>query len=184
MLRKCICSKWLLPLVIAGFSFFSCKNNDLKEVQNLTGNKAAPAEISTNVNVIYSDSAHVKAQLNAPEMLRYVDNPRFVLDKGLNVQFYDTSLRVTSTLRANYGVRYVDKGLTELRGNVHVVNLKGDTLDTEELYWNEGTSKVYSNKFVKVKTKAEIILAEGFESDVTFSKYTFYKIKGIVSVKD
>jgi LPS export ABC transporter protein LptC len=163
----------------------SCRDNDLKEIEILVGNKTAPAETSTGVEIIYSDSAKVKAKLNAAEMERYTnENPRLELSKGLKIQFFDTMLHVTSYLTANRGTRYTNKGLTELRGNVHVVNLKGDTMDTEELFWNEQTNRIYSNKFVKVKTKAEVILAEGFESDITFSKYTFYKIKGIISVKE
>lgn len=167
------------------FFLYSCRDNDLNVVESLTGNMATPAEISTGVEMIYSDSAKVKAKLNAPEMLRFtIDNPRIELNKGLKIEFYDSALRVTSYLQANRGIRYTDKALTELRGNVHVVTLKGDTLDTEELFWNERTNKVHSTKFVKVKTKSEVILAEGFESDITFNKYTFYKIKGIISVKD
>ena len=166
-------------------STFACKKNDLKQVEELSKAKTIPVEISTGIEVIYTDSALLKAKLKAPLMKRYLseEDPKIEMPKGVFVEFFDKAGNVNSRLRGDYGIRFLNKNLTKVSGDVEVINLQGDTMNTEELWWDEMKEKVYSQKFVKVKSKDEIILAEGFESDITFSKYTFYKIKGIIAIK-
>ena len=162
----------------------ACRKNDPKEVENIT-NCQKPAEVSTGVQALYSDSGKLKARLIAPKMVRAIstEEPTVEMPNGLEVWFYDNKGKVNSHLRANYGIRYINKARTRVAGNVQVVNLKGDSLNTEEMFWDEPTQKIFSHKFVKVRTKDEIIFADGFESDVNFSNYTFYKIRGRLSVK-
>lgn len=173
----------LFRMALCIFILFSCKKNDPKEVEALT-KKTIPTEVATGIEAIYSDSAKVRAKLSAPVMIRTLtDSPIVEMPKSLEILFYDADLKVTSKLRANHGIRYIKRNVTIVKGNVVVINVQGDTMNTEEMAWNETTDKVTSNKFVKVKTKEEIILAEGFESDINFTKYNFYKIKGTISVK-
>jgi LPS export ABC transporter protein LptC len=157
----------------------ACKN-DLKKVNDLTSQKGN-AEVSTDIEAIYSDSGKVKAKLTAPKMVRYITakDPTVELPNGLKVIFYDKDMSEKSTLRANNGVRFLNNGVTRLRGNVVAVNAKGDTMNTEELFWNENSQRVYSNSFTKVRTKKEVILSDGFESNVGFTDYTFKNIHGI-----
>lgn len=169
---------------LIALTLFSCKKNDLKTVEDLT-NKSVPAEYSTNVEVIYSDSAKVKARLTAPNMVRYLTkDPSIEMPKGLFVQFYDDELRVKSWLKADYGIRYLNTGITKVTGHVQVRNVKGDSLNTEEMFWDERKEKVYGNKFVTVKTKTQVILADGFESNIAFTNYTFHNIKGVIQLQN
>jgi hypothetical protein len=69
------------------------------------------------------------------------------------------------------------------RNDVVVLNIAGDTLRTEELIWEEATQRVHSDKFVRITTKTEIIMGDGFESDITFKNPKIYKIRGIVNLK-
>ena len=64
------------------------------------------------------------------------------------------------------------------QGNVCLSNIKDEFLYAEELYWNQKTKKVYSEKFVKIETPDEVIYGEGFESDEEFTSYVIKKIKG------
>lgn len=173
--------------IIIGMSFLAmglsaCKKNDLKVVEDIT-KQSVPAEYSTNVEVIYSDSARVKARLTAPNMVRYLTkDPSLEMPKGLYVQFYDENLKVKSWMKADYGIRYLNTGITRVSGHVQVRNIKGDSLNTEEMFWDERKEKVYGNKFVTVKTKTQVILADGFESNISFTNYTFHNIKGIIQL--
>lgn len=164
----------------------SCRDNDLPKVEDVIKAGSVPTEVSTQIDLIYSDSARMKARLKAPMMIRYLSEtaPRVEMPRGLNVDFFDPEGNVSSHLNADYGIRYVNKNLTKVTGDVKVVNLSGDSLSTEELYWEEDKERIYSNKFVKVKKKDEIIIAEGFESDVRFENYIFKKVKGIIAVKE
>jgi len=161
----------------------SCEKNDLKKVASFTGKDTIPSQIATDVTIIYSDSAKVKARLTAPKMIQYITGDEAVeMPIGLNVLFYNDSLQPNSSLRADYGIRYPNKYLVKVTGNVVVSNTKGDTLHTEELFWDENRNIIYSNTFVKVREPDKIILAEGFTSDVTFLHYTFKKVKGTFSI--
>ncbi|MCX6352456.1 MAG: LPS export ABC transporter periplasmic protein LptC [Bacteroidetes bacterium] len=170
-------------LLLLSLFVFSCGKNDPAKVNKLSKTEVLK-EVSTGVDAIYSDSAHVKARLITPKLVRFITDPIVEMPIGLKVNFYDKSLKINARLKADYGIRYLSKGITVVRKNVEVVNLKGDTVKTEELTWDENTDKVHSNKFVRVKTKDEIILAEGFESDISFSKYTFYKIRGTIAIRE
>jgi LPS export ABC transporter protein LptC len=175
-----------LPVIVLGLLLLaSCRDNDLPKVEEVIKAGTVPTEVSTDVDLIYTDSAQLKARLDAPKMVRYLSetNPRIEMPNGMHVNFYDAYGNVNSSLRANYGIRFMNKNLTKVTGDVIVVNLAGDTLSTEELYWQEDKERIYSDKFVKVTKKDEIIVAEGFESDVKFQNYIFKKVKGIISVK-
>ena len=173
---RVICSG--IILIIICVVFFTPKN-EISKVNAYSN--SIPKEVGTDVEVLYSDSARVKAKLNTPEMIRYIgDDPIMEMPKGLHVAFFGRQLDTTSTLKANYGIRYLKKFLTIVRGNVVIVNANGETINTEELIWEENKDSVKSDKFIKIKKKDEIILAQGFTSDLTFTHYKFYKIKGTI----
>ena len=119
-------------------------------------------------------------------MIRYISdtNPLLELPKTLQIQFYDPNQVPDAHLRANYGLRIINKNKTILKGNVVVVNQLGDTFKSEELIWLQDKKKVYTKKFVRVKTARDIVLAEGFESNESFTKYKFYKVKATILIKE
>ncbi len=162
----------------------SCKKTSNAEIQRVT-KREVPTETGRNVEIIYSDSAKIKVRLTTPRLIRYLSDtaPTIEMPIGLIALFYNPLQQPTSRLTANYGIRYVNKNLTIVRGNVIVVNLSGDTLKSEELIWEQERERVYTKKFVRVRTSKEIILADGFESDVTFSHYKFFKVKATISLE-
>ncbi len=174
-------------ILLTGLFYGSCRKNDPKQVEDITS-KAPPAEYSTDVTAIYSDSAKVKARLTAPLMIRYIakdpSDETIEMPKGLFVQFFDTNLNVKSWMRADYGVRYMKTRVTRVSGHVQVRNIKGDSLNTEEMYWDEEKGKVYGTKFGSVRTKTQIILADGFDSNIDFTDYNFHNIKGVIQIPD
>jgi len=170
-------------ILLVFLTFSGCKKSSLKEVEQLTKEKNSANEIAYDIEFIVSDSAKVKAKLTAPKMEVFSQEGQYaVLPDGLEIVFYDNHLHPNAFCSANYGMRKTREKVITLRDSVVVVNLKGDTLNTEELIWDERSDKVFSKKFVKVRTKTEIIKSEGFESDPTFSYYKFYKIRGVIGL--
>ena len=82
----------------------------------------------------------------------------------------------------------IENNLSENKVNssedVKVYNISGDLLETEHLIWNEKTEKIYTEEFVKITTKDEVIYGEGLESNQYFSQYTIKKIKGTITLKN
>jgi len=158
--------------------------NDIEKVKLVTSKDVLPVEAATGLEIIYSDSAHIKAKITTPELNRYVGNKNYIeLPKGLKLEFYDDQNKVTSTLTADYAIRREPEMIVEARRNVIVVNEKNEKLNTEHLIWNERTKKIYSDEFVKITTPDEIIMGNGFEANQDFSRYRIKNIKGTINVK-
>ncbi|MDZ4839668.1 MAG: LPS export ABC transporter periplasmic protein LptC [Bacteroidota bacterium] len=158
----------------------ACKKNDVNEV-NQKSVKEIPKEVSTDVEILYSDSGIVKARLKTKKMIRTLsDDPTLEMKDGLVVKFYEAGFVEKSKLTANRGIRNINTGVTVVYGDVVVGTPSGDTLSSEELNWNQAKAEVSTDKMVKIKTKKEIIIAEGFKSDIGFKNYEFYKVRGRV----
>lgn len=169
-----------VPLLLA-----ACEN-DLSKVERIASQEVSlPIETSRDIEIIYSDSTKVKAKLTSPLLKFYkVTNAYHEMPSGLKVDFYGNDLNIESVLTAKYGRKFKNQGIIEVRDSVVVVNYKGEKLDTERLIWNEKTRKIYTDKFVKITTKDEVIYGEGLEANQSFTNYKIFKIKGIINVKE
>ena len=161
---------------------FACSSDleKIKEIQ-ITIEEDFPVETLQNAKIIYSDSAIVRVILNATQMDRYVGiNPFLEITNGLKVQFFNPSGSKQSELTAQYAKIIEDENLMEAKNTVMVKNINGDLLETEHLVWNEKTKMIYTEEFVKITTKDEVIFGEGLESNQDFTKYTIKKISGTI----
>lgn len=180
---KTSCSLFLLVFMA------SCEN-DVKKVNTVSINnqEILPAETSYDVEFLYSDSAQVRSKLVAIQVDRYLGKkPYFEMIQGMKVIFYDDYPKEQTRLTANYGIGN-DNGdgieTLEARRNVVVINEKGDQLNTEQLTWNGTTKKIYTDKFVKITTKNEVIWGDGLEANEDFSEYEIKKVKGQINITD
>ncbi len=164
--------------------------NDIAKVNEVTAgtDKKAPIESSKEVEFLYSDSAHIKMKLTAPKIDRFVgEKSYFEMPKGLHVFFYDDYPVIKSQLKADYGVGRDTVGSInrmEVKRNVEVVNEKGDKLNTEHLIWDALKKRIYTNEFVKITTKDEVIWGNGLDADEDFSHYEIKNVTGQISIKD
>lgn len=182
--KKPLSHFWLLVLIAA---ITSCGGNDLQEVEKVSLNREkVPQETGESIEVIYTDSSLLKARVMAPVMEKFNEKDKTYLEMpdGVEAYFFNNDEERNSHLRANYGIRYLKKNETVVEDDVVVVNKEGDTLRTEKLTWDEKKGKIYSDQFVKVKTAEEIILANGFESNPTFTNYEFYDIEGTIQIDE
>lgn len=162
----------------------SCEN-DVTEIESLTNQKELPISKGKNIELIYSEKSNVKVKITAPLMEEFgEENKYFEMSKGIKVLFYDSLLTITSTLTANYAIHRVTKNIMEVKDDVVVINDKGEVLNTEHLIWLEDSSKIYTEKFVKITTKDEIIMGEGMEANQDFTKWKIHKIKGTINIKE
>ena len=179
----------VLPLLTAcgllfTFFFSSCENG-INEVNIISAKNTYPVESGKDMEVIYSDSGHIKIKLNAPEMLRYSgEKPYMEMPKGVKVLFYDNSMNVNSQLSANYAISREKEEIMEAKNNVVVVNEKGEQLNTEHLVWDKREAKIHTEEFVKITTAEEIIYGNGLESNQNFTNYKIKDIKGTINLKE
>lgn len=185
--RLLTCFHTTFRLVLA-FSFLilvSCEN-DIEKVKIITSKKAIPVERGKDVEILYSDSAKIKARLLAKELNRFAEKQPYIeMPKGIKLYFYDSNQKVNSTLTSQYAkvLQFPDNNIMEARRKVVVVNEKNETLKTEHLIWNQKEETIVSDAYVTITTKDEIIMGEGLESNQSFTKYKIKKMKGTINLK-
>ncbi|MEI7594834.1 MAG: LPS export ABC transporter periplasmic protein LptC [Bacteroidota bacterium] len=184
---KCFKNIFSLYIVAVVFSttaiLFSC-NNDIKKVNSIANASTLPIQVGTNVEIIYSEKADILAKLTTPLLKRFEnDKPYTEMPKGIKILFYDSIKQVDSKLIAKYAISYEVSKIMEAKNDVQVTNKKGELLNTEHLVWDQKKEKIYSDVFVKVTTKDEVMWGEGFESDQYFEKWEIKKPKGVISIK-
>jgi LPS export ABC transporter protein LptC len=153
----------------------------------LPNNKKSPSQIGDSVTLLYTDSAQLKIMLKANRMLVFDKNvrePLTILPKGVFVTFFDDDEKISSTLRADYGVRYDLSKRMEAKYAVEVVNKNGEKLETERLIWDENNKRIYTDAFVKITTATEVIRGKGMESNQDFTKYQIKQVTGTIQLKN
>ena len=70
------------------------------------------------------------------------------------------------------------------RGNVIAYSNNGDTLYTEELFWQQDSATIYTEQAVKIIKPNMIIYGKGLTADQEFKKYNIKKITGTVTVNE
>jgi LPS export ABC transporter protein LptC len=167
-------------------TFISCENNP-EEVDNLYKKKIAIEE-ARQVQSYLSQGGKVKAKLTSPYMLRYqvTDSPYIEFPRTMHVDFYDDSTRVESTVDSRYAkyVEFAHKIL--LRDSVLVMSFKnGDTLRTQELWWDQDKQQFYTDKPATVYQRDKIIHAKnGLTAAQNLTSYTFYGSSGPMLVPE
>ena len=178
--------KYFFTIAIFSGVFFSC-TNDLKDVMALPTNKLSASQVGDSVTMLYTDSAQLKIVLTANRLLLFnknVTEPFTVLPKGFFVTFFDEEEKISTTLRANYGVRYDITKRMEAKYKVEVVNKKGEKLETERLVWDEANKKIYTDAPIKITTPTQVITGKGLNSNQDFTKYEIKEVTGIIKLKN
>jgi LPS export ABC transporter protein LptC len=172
-------------ILLLNFILVGCGGSNPNKDKRVSPDRVLPIETGKDVLINYTDNGLTKARVKAPLLERYAteDKNYTEMRNGISVDFLNKNGTVESFLKAKYAIRYDREKRMVARNDVVVLNIAGDTLRTEELIWEEATQRVHSDKFVRITTKTEIIMGDGFESDITFKNPKIYKIRGIVNLK-
>lgn len=173
---------WLFVLVAAMALFSSGCTDDLRDPDKeikYTG----PLRETANVLTLYSDSAKVLIKLTAPVQQDF-ENGDAIFPEGIYVEFYEKDGSVSSTLRSNYAKQERNKDLFLVRGDVVLNNiLKKEKLETEELFWDKGKDRIFTDKFVKVTTPERLLTGTGLETNQNFFPYKVLNVTGIFDLE-
>ena len=104
----------------------------------------------------------------------YMDYP-----EGITAISFTENGQQQAILTAKYACN-INNSTYKASNNVVIVDIiKGDTLETEEIIWDQHQRKIYSNVLVK-QTKADgsVNYGDGFEADERFTKYTIFHPHG------
>jgi LPS export ABC transporter protein LptC len=160
--------------------FLSCQNNNINKIGSFTHPPDAPVAVADTFVMLYSDSAIIRFRLETPKQMVFSnqDDPYLEYPNVFFIQKFGPDLSITSSIKANYGKYYEKKELWEARHNVVALTESGDSLITEALFWDERKNMIYSDIFVKVIRKDEILTGIGFEADVRMTNWKFNTPQG------
>jgi len=175
----------LLILIIVSTSACNTKYAKKNVAKMLQADTILYTQEGINVEIEYTDSGSLKAVIFAKKLLGFKQDGNEILKmpEGIKADFYNKDGIKESFLTANKGISYQTKKITEVFENVVVENNKGERLNTELLIWDQGKQTIYTEKFVKITTKNEIITGEGLKGKQDFSEWTILKPRGLIQIK-
>ena len=156
-------------VILFALLLFSCENTD-KELQEMSSKNLGIEEVK-NADINYTLGGKSKAKLLSPLMLRVQDvNPYVEFPKKLHVDFYNDTGSVDSRLDALYGKYFEAESKVFLKDSVVVINVLGDTLYCQELWWDRNRTcfEFYTDKAVRIRRKLQIIDGIGMEARQDF----------------
>ena len=179
-------SRILYAAFLPGCIFLSACENNAAVVNNLNKRKTGIEE-AKNIVLNYTLGGKTKAVLTSPLMLNVDDTVPYVeFPKTLHADFYNEQGEIESTLTANYAKYRQNQSIVFLRDSVKVVNIqKGDTLYSNELYWdrNKTGAEFYTDKPVRIRTKTQFINgAGGMESAQDFKNWRIIESTGTLKI--
>jgi LPS export ABC transporter protein LptC len=170
--------KYYIAALIGCFFFCACENK-MEDVDRFS-KKEVSVEEGTNIESYLSNGGVLRAKLTAPLLLRHqTEVPRVEFTRSLHVDFYDSLKQVESQLFAKYGEYKENENKVFLRDSVVVFNVKGDTLKTSQLYWDQSKQIFYNEVptlVIQGRNQQRIISQKGIVADQNFKWFTLNEI--------
>ncbi len=163
--------------------FVACQQKQSEEVL-FKYNGKYPDESAENMRIVMSSNGIVSFEAEIPLMNRFYESTEDYLEcpKGVKVVSYTENGEMQAVLTANYA-KELHNSMYKASGNVVIIDLiKGDTLRTEEITWNQSSRVVFSHALVKQsKADGSVNYGDGFTADDRFSQYTITHPRGVMS---
>lgn len=175
-----------LAAIVMLLSFSSCDGKAKAIGDAITERDSLPMMQTMGVTTLISDSGVTRYRVNTEEWLVF-DRKKpsyWAFEKGVYVEQFDSIFNIEASIKADTAYYYDKERLWKLIGNVDIQNRKGERFNTELLYWNEATQKVYSDKFIRIEQPDRIITGHGFDSNQQMTVYVIRNIEGIFYVED
>ncbi|MFN3967700.1 LPS export ABC transporter periplasmic protein LptC [Flavobacterium sp.] len=158
----------------------SCESN-FKEVQKMGVSEFTPSGDADSINLKYTDSGRITANLISPKMLDYatVEFPFTEFPKGMHLTLFDKNGKQTY-IDADYAVRYKITDMIDLQGHVKISNQNGEQLETEQLYYDQKNEWFFTEKKFKFTSPKGVSYGEGIDFSKDFKKVNSQKVSGQV----
>lgn len=176
-------TKIIAALFMGCFFLAGCGNSD--EELNKINKQSVGRDEAINVLINYTIGGRRKAVLKSPLMYRIINENVVEFPKSIHVDFYNEDTdSLDSKLDAKYAKYQDGRSQVFLKDSVRVINIKGDTLYCDELYWDRSRKdqEFYTDKPVRIRRKMEIIDGVGMEARQDFKDWHIIEVTGFVKV--
>ncbi len=175
---------WIL-LVVMALGVVACVN-DLDRVAAVEVAADAPDRVTSNAEYLFSDSGRLQNRLRAGRIAERLlgEDRRTELSEGVELVFFDPRGLQASVLTASRGTVLPGSKRMEVNGNVVFTNARGERLETEQLVWSQDSSRVHTDRPVRIARGADVIHGVGLDASEDFSSYTVKRITGTFLVTE
>jgi len=168
-------------VIAIGFviTLFACEGN-YKNVQKLSMADNLPFAEGKGVNLKYTDSGKVVANLRAPEFEDYSNFgfPYREFPKGVELFFWKEGK--LNTVVSDFGVQYGETGMVDLRENVVLVTSDSLVLRAEQLYWDQNRQWVFTDQPYQITLKdGSVNNGASFDASQDFTTFISRNNKGV-----
>lgn len=164
---------------------FAC-NDHMEEMKKMNLSLQQPQTTTTNINLFYTDSGQVKANLRSPKMLDFSQEefPFQEFPVGVEVDFFDND-STKNTIISDYAIIYKLTNIIDLRGNVQIVTSDSTVLNSQQLYWDESEAWLFTDQPYTLKMpNGAINDGEGFDANQNFDNFNSRTNTGIQYVDE
>ena len=172
--------------VVMLFLSASCSKGKEPVSAAITNRDSVPVMVTRDVATYISDSGVVRYKIIADEWQVFdrLKPSMWTFEQGVYLEKFNNDLSIEATIVADTAYYYDKEELWELRGNVHIENEQDEQFDTQLLFWNQKTKRVYSDLFIRIRQQKRIITGTGFTSNQDFTLYTIKHTQGIFPIKE
>jgi LPS export ABC transporter protein LptC len=171
-------------LVVAITMVVGCESN-FKEVQKSNFSEFVPSGEADKINLKYTDSGRITAVLISPKMREYatVDFPFTEFPKGIDVTLYDKNGKKTY-IKSDYATSFKATNIIDLKGNVKINSQDGQTLETDQLYFDQKNEWFFTEKSFKFTDPKGVSNGKGIDFSKDFKVINSQSIVGEVVSAD
>lgn len=174
----------LFLLLTAGVLYLSSCGLSADQKKLIISRANVNIEKGKEVEINYTEKGLTRIKAIGPSATRFnTEKPYLQFPDGITILFYGAAGDTESVLTAKFATAVENSHSMTARDSVVVVNKKGETLNTDELIWDENKKIIYSNSFVKIATADEIIYGNGMTANQNFTDYVIKNITGTIKVK-
>lgn len=179
MRRSSLCTALTLTILL-----WSCGEEKHSYVPNMGDPAKTPTMTTTDVHTVISDSGYTRYKIETPiwKMYEDLDDPFWKFPDGIDLEQYDIAMRPEAWMRCDSATYFSRQRLWKLDGHVVMVNTQRDTFLTEQLFWDQTRSQVYSDSFIHIVRTQHIIEGYGFNSNQNMTAYTVLRPTAIIPV--
>ena len=185
-LRNNILVKSIAVVLTTGM-LFSC-TNDSKKVRDFLADKNLPIGIAKDAYHEYKDSGRVTSKLITPLLHDFSNRKRHPYNefpKGIKIINFSKKSNDSVTITGNYALSYAKTKVSEIVGNVVVINhTEQSRLETEQLFWDQNTAYFYSEKAFVLTTPTSVVKGIGFECKEDLTKHLAKNVLGDIETKE
>lgn len=167
--------------------FMACGKSKTELVGLTFSGETTPVIHTENVLTLISDSGITRYRIQAKvwDIYDKAKDPYWYFPERIYVERFDSLLSVDANIEADTAYFYKLRNLWHLIGNVKVLSMQGDRFDTSELFWDQRTAQIYTDKFVRVQQKNnEELTGIGFHSNQEMTKFSFYKPSVLMNIRE